>query len=217
MVKKHVVIYYNPEATAEARATRDEMKSKGHSAVLIDASAFVDIEQADGIAFVGDISEELKTKIRTAYEPAERRTIILDPDAQSIAGDPSGLNPGGNELNGGEEVEIPDDWADMSWPEQQKLAAALTTDVVRTSGEAIAIIEEEVARREAAKESDQDLAGTGQEDDEETADEGDADDGESDDLDSMTKDELIAYAEEHEIDLGDAKKKADILAAIQFA
>jgi len=211
MVKKHVVIYYNPEATAEARATRDEMKSKGHSAVLIDASAFVDIEQADGITFVGEIAEELKTKIRTAYEPAERRTIILDPDAQSIAGNPLGLNPGGNEFNGGEEVEIPENWDELSWPEQQKLAAALTTDVVRTSGEAIAIIEAEVARRETAEKSDQDLEGTGQEND---ADDADADEL---DLNSMTKAELIEYAEEHEIDLGDASKKADILAAIELA
>jgi hypothetical protein len=36
------------------------------------------------------------------------------------------------------------------------------------------------------------------------------------DLNSMTVDQLKAYAEENEIDMGDSVKKADIIAAIQL-
>jgi hypothetical protein len=36
-------------------------------------------------------------------------------------------------------------------------------------------------------------------------------------VDKMTVDELRTYAAEHDIDLGDAKKKADILAVIELA
>lgn len=47
------------------------------------------------------------------------------------------------------DVEIPEDWSDLSWPELRSLASKITTDPVTNKANAIEAIEAELARRGA--------------------------------------------------------------------
>ena len=49
-----------------------------------------------------------------------------------------------------EDVEIPANWQDMTWPEKRSLASKLTDDPVRNGADADAAIELEIERRKAA-------------------------------------------------------------------
>lgn len=51
-------------------------------------------------------------------------------------------------------VEIPEDWADLSWPKLRKLAQACSRDVVLNKVQASEAIEAELGRREAEAEVD---------------------------------------------------------------
>lgn len=219
--KTRVVIYhYGPDSAAEAKDRAQELRAEGVVARTIDATNFADIEETDKTEFVGDFPGNVKEAIRDAYEKIDRRVFTRELSEHSDGDEAA--------------IDIPQRWAELSFPELQKLAAALSDSAVRTQADAVRIIEDELERREERLKSelkDNDPAGgrgvpsgkkteTSSADVETDGDDGEDDesnDGDSDDdeLDGMTKAELIDYAEEKGIDLGDASKKADILAAIR--
>lgn len=49
------------------------------------------------------------------------------------------------------DVEIPSNWADLTWPERKHLAQQLTTETIINGGKAAEAIEAELARREFDK------------------------------------------------------------------
>lgn len=177
-VKTRIIIYYGAGSAAEAKERAAEIRSEGGHARLIDALNFSDIEDADKLEFIG-VTDADKGRIEAAYT------------GSSLNAKEAPVNADGTPA-----IDIPENWADLSFPELQKLAAALSEETVRTKEAAIEIIEAELERRAAADQDEElDLSH----------------------LDDMTKSQLIEYAEDNEVDLGDATKKADIIAAIRAA
>lgn len=176
-VKTRIVIYYGAGSAAEAKERAAEIRSEGGHARLIDALNFSDIEDADKLEFIG-VTDADKDRIEAAYAGSD-----FNPKEAPVNAD------------GTPAIDIPENWADLSFPELQKLAAALSEETVRTKEAAIEIIEAELERRAADQDEELDLSH----------------------LDDMTKSQLIEYAEDNEVDLGDATKKADIIAAIRAA
>lgn len=205
--KSRTVIYhYGPDSAAEAKERALELRAEGNVARTIDATNFSDIEEADKVEYVGDFPAEVKRAIKDGYEKIDKRVFTRELSMHNEDGSPA--------------IDIPEQWTQMSWPEMQKLAAALSDETIRTKEAAISVIEAELERREEKLKSDlkdTDPAGgagqpTGKKNTHSSDDDGDDED---DGLGKMTKAQLIAHAEENEIDLGEATRKDDILAAIR--
>lgn len=207
---RHIIYHFGPKSAAEAKERAVELRSQGGNARTIDATNFSDIEEADKIEFVGDFPAETRAAIKAGYERIDKRVFTRELSMH-------------NE-DGTQAIDIPEQWTQMSFPEMQKLAASLSDETVRTQEAAMAIIEAELERREeklrAELKSDDPAGGagvpTGRKGDIEGTD-GDDEELDLDHLDDMTKAQLIEYAEDNEVDLGDATKKADILEAIRAA
>ena len=172
---RHVLYHYGPDSAAKAKELAIELRAAGGNARTIDAASFADIEDADKIEYVGDFPPSVLAMIQAAYEGS----------GKPLSSGESPLNADGTPA-----IDIPQDWEQLSFPEMQKLAAALSNEAVRSKEAAMEVILAELERREASVPGD-------------------------DDLDGMTRAQLIEYAEEHEIDLGKLSKKSDILAAIR--
>ncbi len=204
---RHILYHYGSESAAAAKERAVELRSNGANARTIDATNFTDKEDADKIEYIGDFPAGVKATIQSAYEGFDRRTFTRELSEHNEDGTVA--------------VDIPQQWDQMSFPEMQKLAAAISDEAVRTREAAMEIILAELERREDKMKADLgngpatglDGANTNSETGNGDTDEDEGDD--TDKLDDMTKAELIDYAEEKEIDLGDASKKADILAAIR--
>jgi len=180
--KSRVVLYHDgPKFAAEANDRAKELRAEGFVARTIDAQNFSDIEDTDKIDFVGDFPDQLKDIISKAYAPVDPRVFSREVSEHE-----------------GPVIDIPQNWSEMSFPELQKLAAAISDEAVRTKEQAMEIIAAEVDRREAQLDTDDN-------------------DSDEDELEKMTKAELIDYASEKKIDLDGASKKAEILAAIRAA
>jgi len=203
---RYVIYHYGSDSAGAAKERALELRSEGNVARTIDAVNFADIEEADKVEYVGDFPAEIKAAIRDGYEKIDKRVFTRELSMHNEDGSPA--------------IDIPEQWTQMSWPELQKLAAALSDETIRTKEAAISVIEEELERREEKLQRDlkeNDPAGgagvpTGKKNTHSTDSQADSDD---DGLDKMTKAQLIEHAEENEIDLGDATRKDDILAAIR--
>jgi len=181
---RHVLYHYGPDSAAEAKERAMELRAAGGNARTLDAANFADTEEADKIEYIGDFPSGVKAMIQSAYEGFDKRVFAREASMHNEDGTPA--------------IDIPEQWEQMSFPEMQKLAAALSDEAVRTKEAAMEIILAELERREDKLKTD---LGDGAKED--------------DGLDGMTKAELIDYAADKEIDLGDARKKGDILAAIR--
>ena len=209
-VKTRTIIYHHGSASAqEAKDRAVELRSQGIVARTIDSTGFSDIEEADKIEFVGNIPGDVRAAIKAAYERIDKRVFTRELSMHSEDGSPA--------------IDIPEQWTQMSFPEMQKLAAALSDETIRTTEQAITVIEAELERREEKLRSElksDDPAGgqgvpTGRKGSIDGTDGDDDGEDEDDELDGMTKAQLLEYAADNEVDLGDATKKADILAAIR--
>ena len=129
--KQRIVLYYGEGAGQDAKDEAVKLRAKKHSVKVIDASAFIDREDnVNDIRFVGDVPDEVQKRIEDVYEDKAQELAEEDDDSN--------------------EVDIPEDWDELSWPETQKLASAISGKGVRSKAEASEIIEAEVERREAA-------------------------------------------------------------------
>lgn len=205
-VKTRVILYhYGSGSAQEARERAQELRSEGHVARTIDASNFSDTEEAEKIEFIGDFPADVKKAIKDGYEKIDKRVFTRELSMHNEDGSPA--------------IDIPEQWTQMSFPEMQKLAAALSDEAVRTKEQAISIIETELERREEKLQSDlkdnDPAGGRGVPSGKKSTSSADEDEEDADELDGMTKAQLIEHAEANEIDLGDASRKADILATIR--
>lgn len=205
--KTRIVIYHHgPDSAQEARERAQALRAEGHVARTIDASNFSDIEDVEKVEYVGDFPADVKRAIKDGYEKIDKRVFTRELSMHNEDGTPA--------------IDIPEQWTQMSFPEMQKLAAALTDEAVRTKEQAMSIIETELERREEKLKSDlkdsDPAGGRGVPSGKKSTSSADEDEDEdADELDGMTKAQLIEHAEANEIDLGDASRKADILAAIR--
>ncbi len=231
-VKERIALYYGEDAKS-AKEQAAKLRSEGKSVTLIQASAFQDLEgDVNSLRFTSDVDGATQRRIEDAYEDAAQKTVKVTAPLEILA-----------------EIEIPEDWAELSWVDQQKIAAAISGEAVRSKAEAGDIIETEVKRRQsvlgdgkgntndgedgdreriAAEKGDLESIGEGTQSDG-TADEGDdetedaedegtdGDETDDPDFETMTKKQLIASADEHAIDLGDASRKEDILEKVRNA
>lgn len=133
--KKRIALYYGEGAGQEAKDEAVKLRAKKHAVTVIDASAFLDREDnIDDIRFVGDVSDELQKRIEDVYEGK----------AQELAETHEGEGDS-------EEIDIPEDWDQLSFPELQKLASAIAGKAVRSKADALEIVEAEIERREEAE------------------------------------------------------------------
>src|SRR6478609_2601494 len=133
--KSRIVIYhYGPDSAQEAKERATELRSEGNVARTIDATNFSDVEDADKVEYVGDIPADIKAAIKDGYEKIDKRVFTRELSMHNEDGTPA--------------IDIPEQWTQMSWPEMQKLAAALSDDIIRTKEAAISVIETELERRE---------------------------------------------------------------------
>lgn len=72
-------------------------------------------------------------------------------EAAGLKANPKPPAKEGDGPDGAHEVEIPDGWQDLDWPELQKLAASLTDSKIKNKKDAVAAIELELANREKAQ------------------------------------------------------------------
>lgn len=201
-----VIYHYGPDSAAKAKERALELRSQGNVARTIDATNFSDIEETDKVEYVGDFPAELKSAIKDGYEKIDKRVFTRELSMHNGDGSPA--------------IDIPEQWTQMSWPEMQKLAAALSDETIRTKEAAISVIEAELERREEKLHADlksSDPAGgagvpTGKNS---GSSEDDGDDETDDEFSGMTNKQLRAYADENEIELGEARNKTDLLATIR--
>lgn len=131
--KKRIALYYGEGAGQEAKDEAVKLRAKKHAVTVIDAAVFLDREDnIDDIRFIGDVPEELQKRIEDVYEGK----------AQELAEAHEGE---------GDEIDIPEDWDQLSFPELQKLASAIAGKAVRSKADALEIVEAEIERREEAE------------------------------------------------------------------
>lgn len=131
--KKRIALYYGEGAGREAKDEAVKLRAKKHAVTIIDASAFIDREDSvDDIRFVGDVPDHIQRRIEDVYEGKAQELA----DADEGSGD-------------ADEIDIPEDWDKLSFPELQKLASTIAGKAVRSKADALEIVEAEVERREA--------------------------------------------------------------------
>lgn len=207
--QRYVIYHHGSDSAAAAKDRALELRAEGNVARTIDSTNFSDIEDTDKIEYIGDFPAEVKAAIRDGYEKIDKRVFTRELSMHN--GD------------GSVAIDIPEQWTQMSWPEMQKLAAALTDETVRTKEAAISVIEAELERREEKLHADlktsDPAGGAGQPTGKKTTsseDDGDGDDDQDDDeFSGMTKAQLKAHADENEIDLEGASRKDEILAKVR--